>query len=217
MANFGERIKALTGLEEISNIGFLANQWLNDAIKDIINVLPPQVLYIASDSVNLSQWQGTTTPESRVLEVVRWGGNPRIENECKEIDSALRGKYTPTSGYMEEATDDSPVFWRRKNAIRVLPDPTGEDYATITYVNYPSIVYTQSSISKFPNEVEQLVALKAAVTAKFYQIGLANQEEDLEVATSHTNHMSALNQEYTMCLQNFMSGFQMNAKEQGAV
>jgi hypothetical protein len=39
----------------------------------------------------------------------------------------------------------------------------------------------------------------------------------LEVAASHTNHMSALNQEYTMCLQNYLSGYQLNAKEQGVV
>ena len=41
-------------------------------------------------------------------------------------------------------------------------------------------------------------------------------KEDLEVATSHTNHMSALNQEYAMAIQGFMSGFGINAKEQGA-
>ena len=43
-----------------------------------------------------------------------------------------------------------------------------------------------------------------------------NKEEYLEVATSHTNHMSALNQEYAMAIQGFMSGFGINAKEQGA-
>ena len=99
----------------------------------------------------------------------------------------------------------------------VLPVPDSVDSAIITYVRYPTVEYTESSIPKFPDEIEQLVALKAAVTAKFYQIGLANKEEDIEVATSHTNHMSALNQEYTMAMQGFMSGFQINMPEQGVI
>ena len=120
---------------------------------------------------------------------------------------------------MEEATVESPVFFRLNNAIYILPHlketQVGSGFGFVTYVDYPTVEHTDTSIPKFPDEVEQLVALKAAVSAKFYQIGQANQEEDIDVATSHTNHMSAINQEYTMCLQNFMSGFQINAKEQG--
>ena len=214
MANFKDRVEALAGTVATDD---LISTWLTSSVYDVINILPPQVLYIAGETENIYDDSGSTVPNSRILEVIRWGGDPRIENECREIDSALRGKATPTSGYLEEATDDSPVFWRRNNNIRVLPTPTESDFARVTYVNYPAVSWNHIHIPKFPDEVEHLVILKAAVKAKFYQIGLANKEEDIEVATSHTNHMSALNQEYTMAMQGFMSGFQINMPEQGVI
>ena len=123
---------------------------------------------------------------------------------------------------MYSATNESPVFYRENNKIFVLPQlidtyNSSDGIVEIVYVKYPNVNITQSFISKFPDEIENLVVLKASVYGKFYQIGLANAEEDLEVAASHTNHMSALNQEYTMCLQNYLSGYQLNAKEQGVV
>ena len=110
-----------------------------------------------------------------------------------------------------------PVFYRRENRIYILPEPTNYQVGRISYVGYPTVYWNDDNIPQFPNEVEHLVILKAAVKAKFYQIGLANKEEDIEVATSHTNHMSALNQEYTMAMQGFMSGFQINMPEQGVI
>lgn len=212
MASFGDHIKAFTGVETVDS---LTSNWLTESAKDVINILPPQILYIVSTDINFSSGSGTTVPQSRILEVVRWGGDPRIENECREIDSALRGKATPTSGYIEEATEDSPVFWRRKNKVRVLPPPTENDFAKITYVTYPSIVHSQTSIPGFPDEIEHLVVLKASVKAKLSQIADANVDDDIEVATSHTNHMTVINQEYAAALQGFMTGFGHNSKEQG--
>ena len=220
MSSFGDRIQSYTGIEDISSIQDLANSWLDSAAKDVINVLPPQVLYIAGKTAVLSGFDGdekTSVPQSRILGVERFNGLDNISYECKEIDHVKRGVYGSDSGYVEESSAESPVFYRLNNEIYVLPTLLKEDTADITYVDYPSVTITSTSISKFPDEIENLVALKASVYGKFYQIGLANTEEDLEVAASHTNHMSALNQEYTMCLQNYLSGYQLNAKEQGVI
>ena len=226
MSSFGDRIQSYTGIEDISSIQDLANSWLDSAAKDVINVLPPQVLYIAGKTAVLSGFDGdekTSVPQSRILGVERFNSLDNISYECKEIDHVKRGVYGSDSGYVEESSAESPVFYRLNNEIYVLPTLLKEDTANITYVDYPTInsspsfTIEKSSISKFPDEIENLVALKASVYGKFYQIGLENAEEDLEVATSHTNHMSALNQEYTMCLQNYLSGYQLNAKEQGVI
>ena len=220
MSSFGDRIQSYTGIEDISSIQDLANSWLDSAAKDVINVLPPQVLYIAGKTAVLSGFDGdekTSVPQSRILGVERFNGLDNISYECKEIDHVKRGVYGSDSGYVEESSAESPVFYRLNNEIYVLPTLLKEDTADITYVDYPNVTITSTSISKFPDEIENLVALKASVYGKFYQIGLANAEEDLEVAASHTNHMSALNQEYTMCLQNYLSGYQLNAKEQGVI
>ena len=220
MSSFGDRIQSYTGIEDISSIQDLANSWLDSAAKDVINVLPPQVLYIAGKTAVLSGFDGdekTSVPQSRILGVERFNSLDNISYECKEIDHVKRGVYGSDSGYVEESSAESPVFYRLNNEIYVLPTLLKEDTADITYVDYPNVTITSTSISKFPDEIENLVALKASVYGKFYQIGLANAEEDLEVAASHTNHMSALNQEYTMCLQNYLSGYQLNAKEQGVI
>ena len=228
MATFAQRINALSGIDlEAEGKETYYNQWLTDAANDVINTLPPQILYIASKTQTvLPPVLGgvadshTTVPQSRILGVERMHAVGHPQYECREIPFTDRGKANANSGYMEEATAESPVFFRLNNAIYILPLLTdtqaGSAFGFVTYVDYPTVEYTDTSIPKFPDEIEQLVALKAAVSAKFWQISEANKEEDIEIATSHTNHMSAINQEYTMCLQNFMNGFQINAKEQGA-
>ena len=243
MSTFAERVEAISGVETSDITEGLLNTWLSESAKEVINILPPQVLYKAATTFdysneaetilditeNLNDKIGTEVPESRILNVIRWTQKfatdseitDDIPYECIEIDAALRGRAYLGSGYMEEATQENPVFFRLSGKVYVLPNPVSyeateiNERAEISYVTYPDIEHDGSSIDNFPVEVEHLVILKTAVKAKFWQIAQANKEEDLEVAASHTNHMSALNQEYTMCLQNYLGGFQINIKEQG--
>ncbi len=243
MSTFAERVEAISGVETSDITEGLLNTWLSESAKEVINILPPQVLYKAATTFdysneaetilditeNVNDKIGTEVPESRILNVIRWTQKfatageitDDIPYECIEIDAALRGRAYLGSGYMEEATQENPVFFRLSGKVYVLPNPVSyeateiNERAEISYVTYPDIEHDGSSIDNFPVEVEHLVILKTAVKAKFWQIAQANKEEDLEVAASHTNHMSALNQEYTMCLQNYLGGFQINIKEQG--
>ena len=244
MSTFAERVEAISGVETSDITEGLLSTWLSESAKEVINILPPQVLYKAATTFeysneaddildmteNVNDKIGTEVPESRILNVIRWTQEYQLDlqtyidelpYECVEIDAALRGRAYIESGYMEEATQQNPVFFRLSGKVYVLPNPvsfaaTGiNERAEISYVTYPDIEHDDLSIDNFPVEVEHLVILKTAVKAKFWQIAQANKEEDLEVATSHTNHMSALNQEYTMCLQNYLGGFQINIKEQG--
>ena len=228
MASLADRLKSFTGIQDIDGIESLVTTWFYSAAKDVINVLPPQVLYITGESEFLVSPEfggpsdtSTSVPQSRILSVTRKKSTNDVAHECREIDAVKKG-YANFNDYMYSATNESPVFYRENNKIFVLPKlidtyNSSDGIVEIVYVKYPNVNITQSFISKFPDEIENLVVLKASVYGKFYQIGLANAEEDLEVAASHTNHMSALNQEYTMCLQNYLSGYQLNAKEQGVV
>ena len=228
MASLADRLKSFTGIQDLDGIESLATTWFDSAAKDVINVLPPQVLYITGESEILLSFEhggpsntSTSVPQSRILNVTRKKSTNDVAHECREIDAVKKG-YASFNDYMYSATNESPVFYRENNKIFILPllnvsNNSINGAAEIVYVKYPSVNITEDFISKFPDEIENLVVLKASVYGKFYQIGLANAEEDLEVAASHTNHMSALNQEYTMCLQNYLSGYQLNAKEQGVV
>ena len=226
MSTFAERVEAISGVETSDITEGLLSTWLSESAKEVINILPPQVLYIASKTETVlppvlggEVDSHTTVPQSRILGVERLHGVAHIKYECREIPFTDSGKAQQNSGYMEEATAESPAFFRLNNAIYILPileeTQAGSAFGFVTYVDYPTVEHDDPSIDNFPVEVEHLVVLKTAVKAKFWQIAQANKEEDLEVATSHTNHMSALNQEYTMCLQNYLGGFQINIKEQG--
>ena len=244
MALLAERLKSLTGIQNLEELEEdtiitdndgntapgLVTSWFDSAAKDVINVLPPQTLYVMGESEIV---QGTffdgpsdsssSVPQSRILSVRRTQiAGQTVAHECREIDASKKG-YAKVNDYMYSATNESPVFYRENGKIFILPTLTGNNNSDkgiveIVYVKYPEVLpFNLGFIRKFPDEIENLVVLKASVYGKFYQIGLANTEEDLEVAASHTNHMSALNQEYTMCLQNYLSGYQLNAKEQGVV
>ena len=244
MALLAERLKSLTGIQNLEELEEdtsitdddgntapgLVTSWFDSAAKDVINVLPPQTLYVMGESViftsiansfpdTFSIDTSTSVPQSRILSVTRGDGLAGVPHECREVDASKKG-YVSNDNYMYSATAESPVFYRENGKIHIrpiIPENSGS-FAEIVYVKYPEVLpFNLGFIRKFPDEIENLVVLKASVYGKFYQIGLANTEEDLEVAASHTNHMSALNQEYTMCLQNYLSGYQLNAKEQGVV
>lgn len=205
------RVTDLTGIDT----ALVKDEWLNGAVKDVVNILPPQVLWVLSKTERLIDISYSSVPQSRILGVLRADDINSITYECMEIPFTDRGKANQDSGYLEESTTESPVFYKNNNTIFVLPKLEDNDaYADIIYVDYPIVDSSTTSISKFPNEVEHLVVLKAAIKAKLYQIGQSNKEEDIEIATSHTNHMGAINQEYTIAIQGFMSGIQINVKEQ---
>tara|TARA_B100000424_G_C22925304_1_gene492311 strand:+ start:376 stop:1107 length:732 start_codon:yes stop_codon:yes gene_type:complete len=240
MALLAERLKSLTGIQNLEELEQdtiiedndgntapgLVTSWFDSAAKDVINVLPPQTLYVMGESeILIAPGLGgpsetfTSVPQSRILSVFRKDGVSGVIHECREIDASKKG-YAIANDYMYSATKESPIFYRENGKIFVKPEigTIDADIVEIIYVKYPEVLpFNLGFIRKFPDEIENLVVLKASVYGKFYQIGLANTEEDLEVAASHTNHMSALNQEYTMCLQNYLSGYQLNAKEQGVV
>ena len=50
MASLADRLKSFTGIQDIDGIESLVTTWFDSAAKDVINVLPPQVLYITGES-----------------------------------------------------------------------------------------------------------------------------------------------------------------------
>ena len=193
-------------------------------------------------------------PSCKVLSVTRRASNfsyPTSEylanrpgsdgalHECKEVPFHKISYSNDNTGYVEEATEESPVWCRYKNGILVRPfvqwwkatftenvegdteniDIEVKKDCMIMIVHYPTILPSDTSITitqdwgddaadgtPFTPGLEHLVVLKACTRAKLYQIGKANEEEDIEVAAAHTNHMNILNQEYTLGIQNYLSG-----------
>ena len=140
----------------------------------------------------------------RILNVTRSDGN--FDLPCRKIMPSEKGKAQKDSGYFQEVTDTDPCYYIENNQLTVLPAPADGNNAKISAVLHPEINKGDTFINNFPIEFEHLVLLGACKKAKMHQIGEANKEEDIEIATSHLNQLNSINQEYITSLQTVMTG-----------
>ena len=160
-----------------------------------------------SDTINIDK--------SRLLSVLRYDGTHWLP--CRQIDSIMKGKAETDSGYMEESTSTDPVYYLENNKIVVLPTPTGTYQLKLSRVVYPSIGSGEFNLPRFPDEFEHIVTLGACLKAKQYLIARAHEEEDLELATSHSNHLNLLRQDYQTALQIVTAGLTQGQAEKAKV
>jgi hypothetical protein len=185
---FDEQIFAMTGFDATSSstVGFgdatgreLSAEWLQSGAKELINTLPPQCLYsVAADATDLTDGNGSTINNCRVLGVTRKDKHSGLHLPCREIHQADLGKATPDSGYMEEAFSEDPVFYKKSNKIFVLPTPSATYPAKINTITFPTISYNATSISTFPDELETLVIQYAIIKATEHELA-NNQDTEL--------------------------------------
>ena len=155
------------------------------------------------------------TSKIRILNVVRYDGTHWLP--CRQIDSIMKGKAEIDSGYMEESTSTDPVYYLENNKVVVLPTPTGTYQLKLSRVVYPSIGSGEFNLPRFPDEFEHIVTLGACLKAKQYLIARAHEEEDLELATSHSNHLNLLRQDYQTALQIVTAGLTQGQAEKAKV
>ena len=185
---FDEQIFAMTGFDATSNsaVGFgdatgreLASEWLSSGAKELINTLPPQCLYsVASDATALTDGNGSTINNCRVLGVTRKDKYSLKHLPCREVYQSDLGKATPGSGYMEEAFSEDPVFYKKSNKIFVLPEPSATYPALINTVTFPTVNRNGTSIEGFPDELESLVIMFAVIRAVEHELA-NNQDTEL--------------------------------------
>lgn len=148
--------------------------------------------------------------KSRILNIVRYDGTHWLP--CRQIDSIMKGKAEVDSGYMEEATSTDPVYYYENNRVVVLPTPS-DTGLKISKIRYPSIGRDEFNLPRFPDEFEHIVTLGACLKAKQYLIARAHEEEDIELATSHSNHLNLLRQDYQTALQIVTAGLTQSQGE----
>lgn len=208
--NFGVQIHSLTGFdanldsasEEGDDYTTLANQWLNDAAKEIINLLPTKMKQKCTTETPLT----SSTPMDldsvgEILYVTRENKNfgdlgyGDVGNHvpCREISPIYSGLAEDVNS-MHYATDNDPVYWVTSasdaSALNIKPDPSSSQGATVYHVGFPTVDHSHSDIANFPDEAEYLVPLRAAITALEYKL---NFEEDTEL---YIPMLANLKQEY---------------------
>jgi len=144
MATFQARIEDLVG--SVSDTQLMTDS-MTDAVKDVINILPYECLWLVSQESAVQSANGyTQTNTCKVLQVQREGGVDGYYINCKEISPAYVGGLSNVNS-MFYASEDNPVFLKKSGKIYVYPEPvatTGE--FKVTEVGYPVVLYTDSLI-----------------------------------------------------------------------
>ena len=211
--NFGVQINALTGFdanldsasEEGEDYTTLSVRWLSDAAREVINLLPPQMLQrCAKVGAAFAPTTGEVH-EEKVISVIRaetTDFNTGEVYDCREIPFMQSHKASDPDS-LEHATETDPVFYYEPqtdtNAVKIKVLPTSSSSLAKAYsVDYPTVDHSHSTIDNFPDEAEHLVVLRAAITAVEYKL---NFEEDAELYIPILSTLKAQYQEAVMGLK----------------
>ena len=214
MATFQTRIEDLIG--ETASIGSddsSANeQAIQDALQDtaidIINKVNPNILFqYATKSSNVTSNPISSDVEgSRILLVERRESDSTTDLylSCVFANASLNGKIqNPQSIFF--ATDEAPRWTFNDNDIYVYPEPSSNNPARFYSMQNPTIEHGDSSVSKFPNELEHALVLGASARLKQRQITFFNEDEDSEIVILHRAQYQELLAEYVNALAPFLS------------
>ena len=207
--SFASQIQALTGFESKSSaavdsetgddFAVLAAQWMDDACKEVINILPPKLLERvsnvsgASGTANYTNGTGVTHEQkvTGALRAITTEFNDGDVYICRPI-SHLQSYKAADPNNIEFATETDPVYYTEPKAdgtagvIKVLPS-SSLALAKVLSIDYPSFdaaggdandVTSISTIPNFPDEVVYLVVLRASIYAGQYLLAI-EQDEDL--------------------------------------
>ena len=147
--DFAAQIHALTGFDADStsdtdtgeDFNVMATQWLTDAAKEIINILPPNLLKFCTSEVSFTS--AAVGSEDEILNTAKvlsvFAGN----YEARQIPSTFKHKANDANA-IEHATTTDPVFYIENSKINVLPASLTCKYEE---VQYPTVTYDMSTIT----------------------------------------------------------------------
>ena len=188
--------------------------WAADGAKEIINMMPLELKQKCTTETTLNHSATTMDMDGvgEILYVNRLSadsGGSRIP--CRQVPS-MYGELSNDSNSLYKASVTDPVYWILSSGdtsiLNVIPAPTANQTAIVYHVAYPSIVGSDVSvIANFPDELEYLVVLYAAIKIIERQL---IEEEDNEL---YVPIVTTLKQDYGQGLQ--LSGLIKQAKAEG--
>ena len=204
------------------------NQFLTDGAKELISMMPPELKQKCSKVTNLYISNTDTTMDldgvGEILYVTRENANSGYYIGCREVNPIYADSANDSSS-LHYATATDPVYWTESNSsgnptLFVKPTPDANQPAKIMHVSYPVFdadgsgsninIKTATSIANFPDEAENLVVLRAAITAAEYLLAI---EEDVELYIPIISSLKAQYQEGVLALT---TGNVVPPQQQGA-
>jgi hypothetical protein len=177
-------------------------QFATDAAKEIINVLPSEMLWSMSTTTSDNNGGGAEITSARILSVSRSGYTAR------EIPFSDKSRYADNSGSIYEATIKSPVYYKKGGEVFVLPTKSGTG-ADVEHVNYPTILFNSdlstTGLVGAPDEIEHLIILKTAIRARLSELN--EFQDDTEEHNLKMADLQLLQREYEGALGTFLAGY----------
>ena len=155
------QIGDLTGFASTDDAAL--QDWCDAGAKEIISVLPPDMLIKCVTASTLSNSPTTLTnldTRGKIFAVTRSDGTRR--KPCREILSIYRGMVNDSNDLLNYATSSDPVYLRYNNILEVYPVPTSSQTAHVEHTSFPTVNLASSEIGNFPDEAQYLVVLYAS-------------------------------------------------------
>jgi len=149
-------------------------EWASDTAREVINLLPQDMLWSVSTSISDSG-SGATVSTAKFLYAHKSG------YEANEIKPEMKARATDT-GSIYLATSESPVFYREGGTVYVLPGG-----GTVQAVQYPTIAYDDSAVAGVPDDVKHLVIMGTAVKGRLHQINLVREGVSTITSPNYTS------------------------------
>ena len=202
---FAYRIHALTGFDADAGTASetgqyyrdMTAQWMTDALKEVVNILPPPLFdrcaKVSAAQVDFTNGTGVANEQKIIgaLRSISTAFNAGEVYTCRPI-SHLQSYKAADPDHVDFATQTDPVVYFEPQVdgtavkVRILPT-SSLAVAKIITVDYPVFTASDSgtydvvnatSIANFPDEAEELVVLRAAIYAAQYQLSI-EEDEDL--------------------------------------
>ena len=212
--SFGEQIHALTGFDGDSassseigeNYDDVTAEWMNSAVREVVNILPPELKQKCSKVTNLYIGNTNTTMDldgaGEILHVTRENANSGYYVGCRKVHPIYADSANDSTS-LHYATATDPVYWAESNSsgnttLFVKPTPDANQPAKIMHISYPTVDHGDTTIVNFPDEAEYLVPLRAALTAAEYLLAF---EEDTDLYSPIIVSLKSAYQEGVYALQ----------------
>jgi hypothetical protein len=150
------RVEDLVG--EIEN-SEAVTQWASDAAKEVLSILPNDVLWTVSTST-ADTGSGVSLTTGKFLYAAN-GSYRAIEIEASNSARAS------DSSSIHYRTSMAPVFYREGGKVYIVPSGSA---SKVHYVSYPTIAYDDVDFTGVPDEVKHLVMYGTAVRARMSQL-----------------------------------------------
>ena len=178
---FKEQVQALTTITISSSSTFpieaQLTQFLTDGTREVIGVLPPDLLQYCADYTELNSSSamniGTDIDIGKILFVTKSDGVRYLPT--RKIPAAFSSLANDSTNLKYFGTDSDPVYWIISDGsnpgLEVFPTPTSTKKARVHHIAYPATAFGWSGIDNFPDSAEYLVVLYASMKSLLSAIG----------------------------------------------